>query len=190
MTTARDKVPFPPSVPGDSKNWTWVIERPCPECGFDARTVEPAGVADRIRANAAAWVPILSDGVDRVRARPQPTIWSALEYACHVRDVFDLYTLRLHRMRTEDTPTYANWDQDATAVAERYDLADPPSVAIELTGSAEKLAAAFDTMGADEWQRRGIRSDGAEFTIVTFSTYLVHDPEHHLWDVTSAHHQR
>ncbi len=40
----------------DTKNWTWVLERPCPECGFDA--TQPSGrddVAPMIRANAQAW---------------------------------------------------------------------------------------------------------------------------------------
>ena len=23
----------------DTKDWTWVLERPCPECGFDASSV-------------------------------------------------------------------------------------------------------------------------------------------------------
>ena len=143
-------------------------------------------MATRIRSNAAAWVDVLNRSLGEVRARPRPTVWSPLEYACHVRDVFGLYALRLHRMRTEDDPTYANWDQDETAVAERYDLADPLVTAAELATSAERLAAAFDSLRDEEWPRRGIRSDGAEFTIDTFAKYLVHDPEHHLRDVTGG----
>ena len=31
-------------VPGeivpDDKDWTWVLERVCPECGFDARSID------------------------------------------------------------------------------------------------------------------------------------------------------
>jgi hypothetical protein len=34
-----------------------------------------------------------------------------------------------------------------------------------------------------EWGRKGLRSDGATFTIDTFGRYLLHDPIHHLWDV-------
>ena len=36
----------------------------------------------------------------------------------------------------------------------------------------------------DEWDRTGFRSDGAAFTVATFARYLVHDPIHHLHDVT------
>ena len=24
------------SITPDTKDWTWVLERPCPECGFEA----------------------------------------------------------------------------------------------------------------------------------------------------------
>ena len=31
-------------TPGDDKDWTWVLERPCPECGFDAGALEVAQI--------------------------------------------------------------------------------------------------------------------------------------------------
>jgi hypothetical protein len=36
----------------------------------------------------------------------------------------------------------------------------------------------------DQYSRRGFRSDGAEFTVLTFIQYFLHDVIHHLWDVT------
>jgi len=27
------------SIEPDTKDWTWVLERPCPECGFDATAI-------------------------------------------------------------------------------------------------------------------------------------------------------
>jgi hypothetical protein len=35
-------------------------------------------------------------------------------------------------------------------------------------------------------ERMGNRSDGAHFTMETFSPYLIHDPVHHLLDVTGV----
>jgi len=35
-----------------------------------------------------------------------------------------------------------------------------------------------------QWRRTGNRSDGASFTVETFARYFVHDPVHHLYDVT------
>ncbi|HEX4903773.1 MAG TPA: DinB family protein [Acidimicrobiales bacterium] len=166
----------------DDRDWTWVLERPCPECGFDARTADPAGVGDLVRANASAWQRVLARPDVAVRSRPDR--WSPLEYACHVRDVFRLYLERLDLMLTQDGPHYPNWDQDETAVRDRYGEQRPATVAVELTRAAAALADRFDEVEGDQWSRTGFRSDGAAFTVESFARYFVHDPIHHLWDVT------
>ncbi len=168
----------------DVKDWTWVLERPCAECGFDAAQVAPAAVAGALRDNAAAWAGVLR-GDDLVR-RPDATTWSPLEYACHVRDVCRLYDARLVLMLTQDDPLYPNWDQDETAVAERYGEQDPAVVRDELLAAAGQLADRFDGVTGATWQRPGRRSDGARFTVDTFSRYLLHDVVHHLHDVRAA----
>lgn len=168
----------------DGKDWTWVLERPCRECGFDASTFPASEVAGLIRSNAAAWDRMLGGPVVDLRRRPSEDRWSALEYGCHVRDVFRLYDERLDLMLRQDDPLYPNWDQDATAVEEEYNGQDPARVAAELQRAALQLAEAFDRVDGVQWQRSGRRSDGARFTIDTFSRYLVHDPVHHLFDVT------
>jgi hypothetical protein len=159
-----------------------VLERPCPECGFDSRSFPRESIGDLVRSNAAAWVAIL--GRADVAVRPGDSTWSALEYACHVRDVFRIYDERLRLMLTTTNPRYPNWDQDATAVADRYADQDPRQVSGELAVAADAVAARFDTVAGSSWQRRGRRSDGAEFTVESFGRYFAHDWIHHLWDVT------
>jgi hypothetical protein len=171
-----------PIIP-DTQDWTWVLERPCPECEFDASTFPRTGVARLLRENAAEWQRILAGPDAEVRRRPSDDRWSALEYACHVRDVFRIYEGRLALMVAQDGPTFPNWDQDATAIEDRYDEQDPAGVSAELGEAAEALAAAFDSVTEDQWARTGRRSDGAHFSIDSFSRYLVHDPVHHLYDV-------
>jgi hypothetical protein len=166
----------------DTKNWTWVVERPCPECGFDASTFTAADVPDMLRKNASAWPAVLA-GAD-VRTRPDDATWSALEYAAHVRDVFRIYDYRLGLMTSEEDPAFPNWDQDETAVAERYNEQDPAVVSTELLEAAEAVANSFAAVRDGEWQRTGRRSDGASFTVESIAKYFVHDPVHHLWDVT------
>ena len=121
-------------------------------------------------------------GADDVRTRPAPTVWSPLEYACHVRDVHVRYLARLEMMLTQDDPHYPNWDQDETAIAQRYHEADPAVVAEELVAASTTLADRFDQVHGHDWERTGVRSDGAEFTIATFAKYFIHDPIHHLHD--------
>jgi hypothetical protein len=166
----------------DTKDWTWVLQRPCPECGLDTRQLRREDIPDMIRETADRLATELA-GPD-VRQRPAPDVWSPLEYACHVRDVFRLYDERLQRMLAEDDPLYPNWDQDATAVAERYGEQDPAGVAAELREAGQSLAGRFEQVTGDQWQRTGTRSDGARFTVETFARYLIHDPIHHLYDVT------
>ena len=173
----------PPPVPGDDKDWTWVLESDCPECGFSATTFAKEDVATMIRDNSSEWSEVLGGDEAAVTTRRDPALWSTLEYACHVRDVHVLYLERLNRMLSADGPHYANWDQDITAVEKRYDLADPAAVGPELVAAGEALASRFETVDGQQWERTGYRSDGAAFTVETFAKYFIHDPIHHMWDV-------
>lgn len=173
------------SIIPDNKNWTWVLERPCPDCAYDSQQIVPRNIGTQLRDIATQWEVILVH--PDVAQRPLPTVWSALEYACHVRDVFTLFDMRLERMLTEDAPTFVNWDQDATAIAERYDLQDPLIVRRQLTAAANQLAEHFESVSGAQWSRVGLRSDGATFTIDSIGRYLLHDPIHHLWDVSHTY---
>ncbi|MGL5823642.1 MAG: methyltransferase domain-containing protein, partial [Nocardioides sp.] len=110
----------------DTKDWTWVLEEPCPECGFDPAATSPGALADVARANVSVWQAALAD--PNAAVRPADNVWSPLEYACHVRDVHQIFASRLSQMLTEDGPVFANWDQDVTALEERYGEQDPAVV--------------------------------------------------------------
>lgn len=167
----------------DTKDWTWTLRRRCEQCGLSAGEVAPAEVADRAEAAGAEWVQILTSS-PAVSMRPEPTVWSALEYGAHVRDVYRLFDARLALMLTEDGPTFDNWDQDETALSERYADADPDQVAAELASAAESFVARLRSLEESQLERIGHRSDGAEFTVTSFVQYFLHDVIHHLWDVT------
>ena len=165
----------------DDKNWTWVLERPCGECGFDASAFDAHGAGDAVRDLAARWSAVLAG--DSVNVRPRPGVWSPLEYGCHVRDVFRIFDERLALMLAEDDPHFANWDQDKTAIEDNYAGQIPVEVSAQLRDHAENLARRFDTVVGAQWARRGLRSDGSAFTVESIAKYLMHDPVHHLWDV-------
>ena len=166
----------------ETKNWTWVLERECPECGFDSSGIALADIAELLRDNVAEWPAVLSR--DDVRVRPNDSTWSPLEYSAHVRDVFRIFHTRLDLMLAEDDPAFENWDQDATAVADRYSEQDPATVEAELVEAGLALADAFRRVPVGAAGRTGRRSDGSRFTVETLGRYLLHDPVHHLWDVT------
>lgn len=165
----------------DDKDWTWVLDRPCPECGFEAARATPDRFAEVVRDNATTWQAVLT--VAGATERPAPSTWSALEYACHVRDVHRIFDVRLGLMLDEVDPRFPNWDQDETAIAERYAEQDPAVVSVELMEAAVAVAERYESVPPDAWGRRGFRSNGSEFTVESLGQYHLHDIVHHAWDV-------
>ena len=62
------------TITPDTKDWTWVLQRPCPECGFNTQGFPVEAVPGMIMANAAAWQAVL-DGAADARTRPEPGKW-------------------------------------------------------------------------------------------------------------------
>ncbi|MGN6299876.1 MAG: DinB family protein [Angustibacter sp.] len=169
------------TIPPDTKDWTWVLERRCPQCGLESAAVALTDVPDSLRDNASTWVDVLAR--DDVRRRPEPTVWSPLEYACHVRDVHRVFGPRYEQMLTDDDPQFANWDQDVAAAEGDYEHQDPASVAAELTAAADVVARLLAGVSPERADRPGRRSNGSRFTMTTLARYHLHDVVHHLWDV-------
>jgi hypothetical protein len=169
------------TIEPDTKDWTWVLDRPCDECGFVAGDVAADGLAPAFRANAAAWTTAVAG--PGVTVRPEDGVWSVLEYACHVRDVHRVFDERVRLMLVEDEPRFANWDQDVTAVAERYAEQVPAVVGPELVAAADAVAGRYASVTGDGWGRRGLRSNGSEFTVESLGRYHLHDVVHHLHDI-------
>lgn len=181
--TTPEQVP----VPGGEKDWTWVLERPCAECGVVAGDIALRDVPGLVAASTQAWRLVLE--ADDVERRPRPDVWSPLEYACHVRDVHRVFDERLRLMLAcapGEAARFANWDQDATAVAERYAEQEPEAVHTDLTAAAHVVAGRYAALAPDDAERVGLRSNGSAFTVRTFAQYHLHDVLHHLHDVGVA----
>jgi hypothetical protein len=174
-------VPTPEPITPDTKDWTWVLERPCPDCGLNAGAVARHELGAAIRDSAAGWPAVLE--APGATQRPGPGVWSPTEYACHVRDVHELFGQRVGQMLAEDGAAFANWDQDETAIEQRYDEQDPAVVGPALLAAAERVAAVYDGVPDDAWHHRGLRSNGDAFTVESLGRYHLHDVFHHLWDV-------
>jgi hypothetical protein len=188
MTELSSAVPYTaiePVLPvPETKDWTWVLDKPCGFCGFDSRDLATADLAATIAGLAAQWRQVLTR--ENVSERPEPGTWSALEYACHVRDVLSVFAERAELILTDDDARFADWDGDATALANRYWEQDPATVADELAVRCRHLAAVYATAPEHAWVRRGRRSNGSLFTFESLGRYLLHDVVHHLADVTTS----
>jgi hypothetical protein len=122
------------------------------------------------------------DGDVVVRTRPEPDVWSALEYTAHVRDVFTAYDERIRRTLSEDRPVFDSLDPDAAARQGRYNEQDPAQVAEELAAAAEQLATTIESVPDDGWDRVGLRY-GEERSVLFTARRAVHEGNHHLLDV-------
>ena len=162
----------------------------CEECGFDAGSVSPADTTTSLRTFARRYRAPLTrflpgeDGDAIVRQSPDASTWSALEYACHVRDVFDVYAERVQRTLVEDTPTFESMGRDERAQRDRYNEQDPGAVAEQLAGNAERLAALLDGVDTDDWERTAVNPyPEPARTLLWMARHVVHEGSHHLLDI-------
>ena len=174
----------PGTLEPDTKDWTWVLERSCDECGFDAGAFDRHAIPRAFRKNAQVWFGLLADPAAGERTRRDR--WSTLEYACHVHDVHQIYHDRVTLMLTEDNPEFDNWDQDRSAEEGRYAEQMPSIIGPTLVASAYAISDLYDSVPPLSWHRRGRRSDGHEFTVETLARYQLHAVVHHLHDVRLA----
>jgi len=173
---------MPEPIAPDTKDWTWVLEQNCAECGFDPAAHTLAEVPQLIHDTAMVWSQVLRRA--DVGERPEPDVWSPLEYACHVRDVHRVFGERVQMMLAVDDPLFENWDQDVAAVQGAYRDQDPAVVATELVDAAAKVSRSYAGIEGPQWDRPGRRSNGSVFTVDSLSRYHLHDVEHHLHDVS------
>jgi hypothetical protein len=170
-----------PRQPGD---WTFVLERPCDECGAEVSQIAVPQIADVLRASIEEWCQILvAQDADpgQLMSRPSPSVWSPVEYALHVAEVMDLFQERIYRMLTEDDPRFENWEPEQAASA--YVGKSPAEAASALVGASERFGAIYDSLHPTLWERSGRRSDGYRYTAASLGRYFLHDNFHHLFDV-------
>ncbi len=169
----------------------WVVPQPgwvCSECGFDFDACDPAVAADTVRGFARRYAIPLTRGLKHedldalLRVRPEPDTWSALEYACHVRDSFGVYDDRIAKVLAEDRPSFKMMGRDQAVIDRDYNRQLPAVVVEELSAAAEGLAARLETVPADGWDRVGIRED-LEMTVDWMARNSVHEGSHHLVDI-------
>ena len=160
----------------------------CEECGFDYDALEPAEIPASVRAFAKRYRAPLSrflpgeDGDAVVRQRPAPEVWSPLEYAAHVRDVFANYDRWIRQCLAEDGPVLEGPGSDELAVAGRYNEEDRTAVAEAVGANAERLAATVEAVPGDAWDRAGLRR-GEERSVLLMARRAVHEGSHHLLDI-------
>jgi hypothetical protein len=160
----------------------------CEECGFDWE-VTPADAIAGLRAAAERFPRPLSRFLSNedpdviLRTRPEPAVWSALEYAAHTRDAFAFYDDRITRVLSEDHPQLVRADFDILCEERHYIDEDPATVAEGLAGVGRALADRLDALDDAQWERVGIGVDGDTRTVLVLARRAAHEAAHHLLDM-------
>ncbi|HET7304042.1 MAG TPA: DinB family protein [Segeticoccus sp.] len=179
-----DELPRDPGpATADSSDWTWVLTRPCPDCGFDASRLRPPEVPGILRDAEPRFGAVLER--PDVRERPSAGTWSPLEYCCHVRDVCTVMTGRLEQILAGGGALvrFADWDQDEAERARQYWRAEPEQVGPQLAARLDRAADRYAVPTGGQWAWPALRSNGSRFTAETLAQYFLHEVTHHLWDV-------
>lgn len=158
----------------------------CEECGFDYGDARRDGIASRIRAFGSRYEELLAGhSADRLRTRPSPDVWSPLEYACHVRDVFLAQRSRIGVALKEDTPVFTPMGRDRLVTERRYNEQHPNVVTGELAAAADDLASAFEALDDAGWMRTGIYTypTRTERSLEWVGVHTIHEGEHHVMDI-------
>ncbi len=86
----------------DDRDWLATVREPCAECGFDAAAIPDDQLAGAVRSLGDAWRTGFVVGAPSVTDRPDDATWSALEYACHTRDVLAVFASRVTLTLAQD----------------------------------------------------------------------------------------
>ncbi|WP_433319425.1 DinB family protein [Micromonospora chersina] len=159
----------------------------CDECLFVYSALGSGELPQRLR-DVAARYPAALYGVPDPRRRPAPEVWSPLEYACHVRDVFRVQGERLALALRVDEPEFPPMGRDELVVTERYNAQDPEVVLADLATAADGFAARFGALGEGELARTGVYPwpQREARTLRWLGRHTVHEAEHHLLDIRRA----
>lgn len=120
------------------------------------------------------------------RRRPDPSTWSAAEYACHIRDVLISTTVRLHRGRTENAPSVDPMFNDLRAGLFGYNQANLTAVVEETAAAAAGLCTEISRMTGPNWERVVLRRPGEQRTTRWLVRQAMHEGIHHLADIAAV----
>lgn len=163
----------------------------CAECGFSYDALSVPDALDGLRGLGRRYRMPMTRGLKGedldalLRAHPLDGTWSALEYACHVRDVLIIQQERVGRVLVE--PGYAPdpMRRDELVTERDYNSQDAVTVADDLAANATALAALGENLSDEQldltivYRYPEVRERPLSWVLI----HTVHEGEHHLLDI-------
>ena len=156
----------------------------CAACGFEGGRYDAAALLAALRDLGPRWAALIASCGAEVRIRPEPEVWSAIEYAAHSRDITALHAFGVEQALTIDEPAFPAIEADELidAAAATYTDADPDSVVTALAQAATRLARLAGDAGAERWSR-GLTIGDDRSDVRRLLEHALHDSLHHVADV-------
>jgi hypothetical protein len=161
------------------------VSSACAQCGLDPEQLTIDEAADIIGGCGpqyrAAFVRARGDR-ERLRAKPDPRVWSSLEYVAHLRDSVRYHGALINRALKEHRPEFGVPDPDAIAQDEGYNDVDPDEVLDDLEQQTTRFATRARSLDEDDLDRVVVRA-GNDITVRFMIRNVAHEGHHHLQDV-------
>lgn len=162
----------------------------CEGCGFAWETVPAGQVGARIEVGVDEIADLVSEAADAgvATTRPEPTTWSVLEYAAHVRDVMLNVRDRLVIAAVEDDPTFKLLYRDERVDLGLYARDTPTIVLAELPIAAGLFDRTFRAFDAEQLAKTAEYAYPvvARRSVLWMGQQVVHEIEHHRADIAAV----
>ncbi|HEX5614745.1 MAG TPA: DinB family protein [Acidimicrobiia bacterium] len=155
----------------------------CPECGFtydrSARQV-PDAIAREV-----ATVPELLAAGSSPEVRRDPSAWSPLEYACHMRDVLLVQRERVLASRRVDIPSFESMGREERVEHDGYAEQHVDDVSRQLHDAALLFGRVLDRLDQAGWERRVVYNypSRQERSVEWVAVHTLHEMVHHIADI-------
>lgn len=105
--------------------------------------------------------------------------WSIVDILCHLRDSEEIFTQRIKRMRYENNPNIAAYDQEKLAVERNYKAEDIHAALFTFIRFRQRNIAIIENLDPEGWARSGNHPEFGRITIFTYTQHKVsHDAVH------------
>jgi hypothetical protein len=160
----------------------------CDECGFHGGTLDMPATVARVRSLPERWSEVMSQDEERLRARPEPDTWCAVEYAQHVVSAIGGIEWAARVFAAGHSPDWDEMPEDSlpgvfeheTHDCARFGIADTLE---SLAAVANSMADFAETLTPDEQVVIAVYADDWVINTTAVIRHALHDAEHHLLDI-------